>query len=192
MLLRRPAAAYAALNAFESASEKGTLSASELRAMRTEADVFRAIMESYADRTVGVDELVAECLSRPETVPPWVVAAAANVASFLEMYRFEFDAARRWQNWAYSYHQQSSGSFSMMYGHCLAGIAANEQFESPKPSVASARRCGWRNGPEIPIRIVWPAHCWASCCTSAARWTRPIGSSTRATSWGRRAAWWSS
>ena len=82
-----------------------------------------------ADRTAGVDELVTECLSRPETVPPWVVAAAANVATFLEMYRFDFDAARRWQDWAYPYHQQSSGPFSMMYGHCLAGIAANEQLD---------------------------------------------------------------
>ena len=135
MLLQRPAGAYAALNAFESAAEKGALSPSELRAMRTEADVFRAIMDCYADRTAGVDELVTECLSRPETVPPWVVAAAANVASFLEMYRFDFDAACRWQDWAYPYHQQSSGSFSMMYGHCLAGIAANEQLD-----VAEAER----------------------------------------------------
>ena len=134
MLLQRPAAAFAALNAFESA-EKGALSASELRAMRTEADVFRAVVECYTDRTAGVDELVTECLSRPETVPPWVVAAAANVASFLEMYRFDFDAARRWQDWAYPYHQQSSGPFSMMYGHCLAGIAANEQLD-----VAEAER----------------------------------------------------
>ena len=135
MLLQRPAAALAALNAFESAAEKGALAASELRAMRTEADVFRAVVECYADRTAGVDELVAECLSRPETVTPWVVAAAADVASFLEIYRFDFDAARRWQNWAYPYHEQSSGSFTMMYGHCLAGIAANEQLD-----VAEAER----------------------------------------------------
>ena len=103
--------------------------------MRTEADVFRAVVECYADRTAGVDELVAECLSRPDSVPPWVVAAAANVATFLEIYRFDFDAARRWQNWAYPYHQQSSGPFSLVYGHCLAGIAANEQLD-----VAEAER----------------------------------------------------
>ena len=104
--------------------------------MRTEADVFRAVVECYADRTAGVDELVAECLSRPDSVTPWVVAAAANVASFLEIYRFDFDAARRWQDWAYPYHQQSSGPFSLVYGHCLAGIAANEQLD-----VAEAERC---------------------------------------------------
>ena len=194
MLLQRPAAAYAALNAFESAAEKGALSASELRAMRTEADVFRAVIECYADRTAGVDELVTECLSRPETVPPWVVAAAANVASFLEMYRFDFDAARRWQDWAYPYHQQSSGPFSMMYGHCLAGIAANEQLDVAEAErrFREALRVAKRSGDTHSHATGWPAHCWGSCCTSAARWTRPIGSSTRATSWERRAAWWSS
>ena len=39
-----------------------------------------------------------------------MVAAAADVASFLEMYRFDFDAVRRWQDWADPYHQQSSWS----------------------------------------------------------------------------------
>ena len=188
MLLQRPAAAYAALSAFGSAADQRGLSASELQAMRTEVDVFRAVVECYADRTAGVDELVAECLSRPDSVTPWVVAAAANVASFLELYRFDFDAARRWQHWAYRYHEQSSGPFSMVYGHCLVGIAANEQLD-----VAEAERCFREalrvaNSPEIPIRIGWPPHSWESCCTSAARWRRPNGSSTRATSWGQRAA----
>ena len=136
MLLQRPAAAHAALTAFGSAAEKRGLSASELRAMRTEVDVFRAVVECYADRTAGVDELVAECLSRPDSVTSWVVAAAANVASFLAIYRFDFDAARRWQQWAYPYHQQGSGPFSLVYGHCLAGIAASEQLD-----VAEAERC---------------------------------------------------
>ena len=136
MLLQRPAAAHAALTAFGSAAEKRGLSASELRAMRTEVDVFRAVVECYADRIAGVDELVAECLSRPDSVTSWVVAAAANVATFLEIYRFDFDAARRWQQWAYPYHQQGSGPFSLVYGHCLAGIAASEQLD-----VAEAERC---------------------------------------------------
>jgi len=136
MLLQRPAAAFAALGAFGSAADKPGLSTSELRAMRTEVNVFRAVVECYADRTAGVDELVAECLSRPDSVTPWVVAAAANVASFLELYRFDFDAARRWQQWAYRYHEQSSGPFSLVYGHCLVGIAASEQLD-----VAEAERC---------------------------------------------------
>ena len=136
MLLQRPAAALAALGAFGSAAEKRGLSASELRDMRTEVDVFRAVVECYADRTAGVDELVAECLSRPDSVTHWVVAAAANVASFLEMHRFDFDAVRTWQHWAYPYHQQSSGGFTLVYGHCLVGIVASEELD-----VAEAERC---------------------------------------------------
>ena len=136
VLLQRPAAALAAFVAFESAAEKRALSASELRAMRTEADVIRAVVECHADRTAGVDELVAECLSRPDSVTAWVVAVAADVASFLEIYRFDFDAVRRWQNWAYPYHQRSSGPFTLVYGHCLVGIVANEELD-----VAEAERC---------------------------------------------------
>jgi serine/threonine-protein kinase PknK len=104
--------------------------------MRTEVDIFRAVVECYSDRTAGVDELVAECLSRPDSVTPWVAAAAANVASFLEMYRFDFDAARRWQDWAHPYHLQSSGPFLLVYGQCLVGIVANEQLD-----VAEAEHC---------------------------------------------------
>ena len=33
------------------------------------------------------------------------------------------DNVRRWQDWAYRYHQRSSGPFSLVYGHCLLGIA---------------------------------------------------------------------
>jgi ATP/maltotriose-dependent transcriptional regulator MalT len=79
---------------------------------------------------------VADCLSRPDSVTPWVVAAAANVASCLEIYRFDFDAVRRWQHWADPYHQRTSGPFTLMYGRCLLGIAANEQLD-----VAEAERC---------------------------------------------------
>ena len=136
MLLQRPAAAFAALDAFESAAEKGSLSAPELRHMRIEADVFRAVMGCFTDHIAGVDELVSECLSRPETVPPDVVASAALVASFLEIYRFDFDAARRWQDWADPYHQRASGPFTVIYRYCLAGMASNEELD-----VAEAERC---------------------------------------------------
>ena len=60
---------------------------------------------------------------------PGVVSVAANIASLLEIYQFDFDGARRWQQWAYHYHQQGSGPFSSMYGHCIVGIAANEQLD---------------------------------------------------------------
>jgi hypothetical protein len=51
-----------------------------------------------ADRTDGIDDLVGECLSRPDTLPPFVVSVAANVATFAAIGRFDFDAARRWRS----------------------------------------------------------------------------------------------
>ena len=68
VLLQRPTAARAAMDTFESAAEKRALSSSELRAMKTEADVIRAVVECHADRTAGVGELVADGLSRPDSV----------------------------------------------------------------------------------------------------------------------------
>jgi serine/threonine-protein kinase PknK len=136
MLLQRPAAACVALDALESAAEKRALSAPELRDMRVEADVIRAVMECFADHTAGVDELISECLSRPETLPPNVVASAALVASFVEIYRFDFEAARRWQDWAGPYHERAGGPFTEIYGHCLAGMALHEELD-----VAQAERC---------------------------------------------------
>jgi serine/threonine-protein kinase PknK len=148
MLLQRPTRARAALDAFESAVEKRSLSATEVRDMRTEADVLRATLECSADHTEGVDALLAECLSRPETLPPWLVSVAANAAAIIEIYRFDFDAARRWQEWVSPYHQQISGPFATVYGHCLGGIAANETLDIAeaerhfREGLRVAKQCG--------------------------------------------------
>lgn len=136
MLLQRQAAAFAALDSFESAAERRALSAAELHDMRVEADVIRAVMDCAADHTAGVDDLISECLSRPETLAADVVASAALVASFLELYRFDFDAAHRWQDWADPYHRRANGPFTLIYRHCLAGMAANAELD-----VATAENC---------------------------------------------------
>jgi serine/threonine-protein kinase PknK len=148
MLLQRQSAARAALDAFESAAERRALPASELRNMRIEANVIRASLDCHADRIAGVDELVHECLSRPDSLPPFVVAAASLAVSFREIYRFDFDAARRWQDWAHRYHQATSGPFTRMYGHCFVGIAANEELDVAeaerrfREALRVAKRCG--------------------------------------------------
>ena len=136
MLLQRPTAAFAALDMFESTAERHTLSAAEFHDMRVEADVIRAVMECGADHTAGVDELISECLSRPETLPADVVASAALVASFLDIYRFDFNGARRWQDWPDPYHRRANGPFTLIYRYCLAGMAANAELD-----VAAAERC---------------------------------------------------
>jgi serine/threonine-protein kinase PknK len=135
-LLLQPGAARAALQAAESATENRGLSASELQDMRIETDVFRSVVECWSDRIAGVDDLVYECLSRPDSLPPFLVAVAANVASFLDITRFDFAAARRWQDWAFPYHQQSGSPASRVYGYSLAGVAANERLD-----ITEAERC---------------------------------------------------
>ena len=148
MLLQRPTRARAALDAFESTTEQRSVSGSELRDMRIEADVLRATLECSADHTEGIDELLAECLSRPETLPPWLVSVAANAATVVEIYRFDFDAARKWQEWVAPYHERISGPFATVYGHCLAGIAAKETLDITeaerhfREALRVAKQCG--------------------------------------------------
>lgn len=128
-LLQQPEQARGALDAFESALEARALSPSEVREMRVEADVFRALVQVWADRDEGADELLSECLTHPETLPPFIVGTAANVASFLDICRFDFAAARRRQDWAIEYHLRCGNSFVLIYGHCLAAMAASQQLD---------------------------------------------------------------
>lgn len=134
-MLQQPVAARAALDAFESTVLGDALPDTDIRGWRLEANVLRAMLDSWADRTAGVEELVAECLSSPETTPPFLVSVAANVAAFAALWRFDFDAARGWQQWAAPY-QDDDNPFSRIYGLCLAGMAAREQLDD-----AAAERC---------------------------------------------------
>lgn len=134
-MLQQPVAARAALEAFDNAVSADGLPDADLRAARLEADVLRAMLDSWADRIAGVEELLSECLSEPEAAPPFLVSVAANVAAFMALWRFDFDAARGWQQWATPY-QDNENPFSRIYGHCLAGMAAREQLDD-----VGAERC---------------------------------------------------
>ncbi|MFC9362010.1 protein kinase [Rhodococcus sp. NPDC057014] len=99
--------------------------------MRVEAAFIRATVTVFDDEIDGLDEAVEGCMARASTLRPWVLCGAADVASFRAIYRFDFDDARRWQKWALPFHQRSSGPFSVIYGYCMAGIAAREQLDLP-------------------------------------------------------------
>ncbi|MDI9948873.1 hypothetical protein [Rhodococcus sp. IEGM 1305] len=128
-LLRRSGAAAGALQLAESALDGGSASDSDTAELRVMASVIRGVVEVFADRIDGVDDLIAASLAQPESLPPWVVSTAADVASWVALYRFDFDGARRWQDWAIEYHLRTTGPFSAMYGYCFAGIAAHEQLD---------------------------------------------------------------
>ncbi|MGX7729902.1 protein kinase domain-containing protein [Rhodococcus sp. 2H158] len=101
----------------------------DIAVLQVEADVVDGVIAASTDHTAGVADKVAPCLDDPDTFRPWVVSVAANVATFVDVYRFDFEAARRRQRWAEPYHRATNGPFSLVYGLCLLGIAANEQLD---------------------------------------------------------------
>ena len=97
--------------------------------LMAEAALIAALASELADDVDDVDDAVADCVARTDTLAPWVLCAAANAAELLAIHRFEFDQARAWHDWAAPYHQQISGTFSLMYSNCLVGLAAREQLD---------------------------------------------------------------
>ncbi|MBV6756894.1 serine/threonine-protein kinase [Rhodococcus opacus] len=128
ILLHRSTPAQRALDHLSVSLDRSGFTESEREDIRVEAGVAAGVLEIYADRIAG-GELFGEALARPDTLRPWVVSVAANVATFVEIYRFDFAAAQRIQDWVRTYHDRTNGPFSVMYGYAFAGIAAYEQLE---------------------------------------------------------------
>ncbi|QYB01142.1 protein kinase [Rhodococcus sp. USK10] len=126
VLLHRLEPMQAALARVEAALDEHTLPEAQVIDLRVEAAVIADVGRCHADVIDEAGDQVRECLERPDTLPPFVVAAAADVTSFADICTFDFDAARRRQAWARPYHQQTHGPHFGMIGYCFAGIAANE------------------------------------------------------------------
>lgn len=124
--LQRSDKARTALDAARDALERSALPAAETESLRIEMDVAEAAILMNADQAADIDRLIAPCLESADTLRPWVVAAAAVFASYTALFRFDFEAAQRWQEWAEPYHQSTKGPFAGIYGECLSGIAASE------------------------------------------------------------------
>ncbi|MEP9416098.1 protein kinase [Gordonia sp. VNQ95] len=101
----------------------------EVARMRMEADIALACTDATADRIDRIDELVAECLARPDEQSPFVVSSAADVAIMSATLRFDFDEAHRRQAWAMPYHERNTGAYAVMYGNALDGLAYIEELE---------------------------------------------------------------
>ncbi len=129
-LLQRSVPAAGALNRFEAALVRADLADSTRADLRAEADVLRAVAEIFADRVERVDDLLAETMSRPDTLHPRVPGTAGNAAAFAAIYRFDFAAAHRVLAWAAPY-QEMMGPFATVYGRCFAGMAARYQLDIP-------------------------------------------------------------
>jgi ATP/maltotriose-dependent transcriptional regulator MalT len=130
ILLQRAAPAAAALKSFEAALDRADLTDATRADLRVEADVLRAVADMFADRMGGIDHLVAEALSRPDTFHPRVPGVAGNCAALAAIYHFDFDAVHRLLAWAAPY-QEMMGPFASVNARCFGGIAARYQLDIP-------------------------------------------------------------
>ena len=128
ILLQRSTLPAGALNRFEAALGRADLPDAAQEDLRAEADVVRAVAESYADRVERVDDLVAEAMSRPDTLHPRVPGSAASAAAFAAICRFDFVGAHQLLDWAAPY-QEMMGPFGTVYGRCLGGMAFRYQLD---------------------------------------------------------------
>lgn len=99
--------------------------------LRVEIKLVCSVIAGFLDRLdpAAAAEAVQACVDRADTLHPWTLSRAADVAEFRAIRVFDFDDALRWQRWGCQYHQRISGSMTVTYGYCLAAIAANEQLD---------------------------------------------------------------
>ncbi len=151
ILLQRRAPANAALNRFEAALGSAELTDASRADLRVEADVLRGVADQFADRTDRVDCFVSEVFSRPDTFHPRVPGIAGSLAAFAAIYRFEYDDARRFLQWAAPY-QELMGPFASVYARSFAGLAAKFELDIP------TARIEFREAFEIGVRVGSHSH----------------------------------
>jgi hypothetical protein len=98
--------------------------------LRAEMDLIRATIAAFQDRVDSSTETAVEaCVDRADTLRPFILCRAADLASFRALRVSDFDDALRWQRWGRQFHDRISGTLSVSYGYCFAAIAANEQLD---------------------------------------------------------------
>ena len=151
ILLQRRAATDAALTRFTAALAHADPGDAAVPDLQAEARVVQAVAEIFGDRIESVDDLVGEAMSRADALRPVVPGAAANLAAFAAIYRFDFDAAHRLLEWAAPY-QERAGPFATVYARCFGGTAARYQLDIP----GALKR--FREAYEIGIRVGQHSH----------------------------------
>jgi ATP/maltotriose-dependent transcriptional regulator MalT len=128
LVLRRAPALLDALRLAEIGVD--SLPEDEADHLRIEMDLLRAIIPAFQDHIdASVDTAVQACVDRGDTLRPFILCRAADLASFAALRALDFDDAVRWQRWGRKCHRQISGTLSVSYGYCFAAIAANEQLD---------------------------------------------------------------
>ncbi|GAB2685471.1 ATP-binding cassette domain-containing protein [Nocardia thraciensis] len=124
ILLHRADPAERALRLAEEHLDRGGLDETRTANLRAEAGVVHAVVTVRADVLGGVEDMLAPCFRRADQLPPYVVAIAANVATFAAGYRCDFEEAVRIQEWSAPYMRRNKGSYNNIHGRCFLGLAA--------------------------------------------------------------------
>jgi serine/threonine-protein kinase/serine/threonine-protein kinase PknK len=128
VVLHRMAAVEGALRLAEVGMDSATKD--EEGSLRAEMDLIRATIAAFQDRVDSSTETAVEaCVDRADTLRPFILCRAADLASFRALRVSDFDDALRWQRWGRQFHDRISGTLSVSYGYCFAAIAANEQLD---------------------------------------------------------------
>ncbi len=128
VVLHRLAAVEQALRLAELGIDAATTD--EAGDLRAEMNLIRAVIAAFQDRVDGSTEAAVEaCVDRADTLRPFILCRAADLASFSALRVSDFDDALRWQRWGRQFHDRISGTLSVSYGYCFAAIAANEQLD---------------------------------------------------------------
>jgi serine/threonine-protein kinase PknK len=131
VVLHRIPAAEQALELVDSTLDTAGLSADEIADVRADADVVRGVVALRSDRLAGLDEHIAPCLARRHRMRPFVVASAANIATFAAAYHYDLDEVNRVQGWAAPYYEPSADAFSVVLGLCFTGLAHRLMLDIP-------------------------------------------------------------
>ncbi len=127
--LQQSGAARTALGRLSSLLARSSPTDAEAMNQRCQAAVLDAADQVARDRTDGVLDKLADTLRLADELPPWTVSTAANLVSYVRLCEFDFDGARRMQEWAAPYHALSADPLGAVFGLCGQGDAAYEQLD---------------------------------------------------------------
>ncbi|WP_330249520.1 protein kinase [Nocardia sp. NBC_00565] len=124
--LQRSQPVRTALQHALAALDAGAVSDAQATALRLEAAMVTSIEQYVTDRFERLPDVLAEHLHDPTA--PFLAVTAMNLAAIDAFNRFDFASEHRWHQQAARYARQG-GSFAVMHGHCVSGLAAREQFD---------------------------------------------------------------
>lgn len=88
-----------------------------------EASVIQACIDMYADAVEDIAPMQDVCFPYADSLRPWVVSVAANIATFVHLRAGDSVGVLKVQRWAHPYHRATTGPFSVVYGLLYSALA---------------------------------------------------------------------